>query len=102
MSGEILVPPIHYWSCPSCGLQDRTQRSDVHTQMHNCPAIGNIAIPLVEVARPDAKVDARHVLVNRDDYAGDANPLTAIRTERGDGSNDVTVMAEVAQIKLTS
>ena len=52
---HVLEAPIRYWKCPSCLTVDRTQRADVHTQFHDCPALGNAAIPLVEVSDPDEK-----------------------------------------------
>jgi hypothetical protein len=100
MTGLVLEPPVRYWKCPSCLLVDRTQRSDVHTQFHNCPALGNVAIPLIEVSDPDAKPQGRHVVVQREDYAGSSDPTAAISTERPDGSNDITVLAETATVTI--
>lgn len=95
----ILDVPVRWWHCPACDLRDRTQQPGVHTQFHNCPAVGGVAIPLVEVGGPDRHADGRHVVVMREDYAGDADPVAAIRTERGDGSNDVTVLAPAAGVQ---
>lgn len=92
MSARLLDAPIRYWKCPSCLLTDRTQRSDVHTQFHNCPAINGACIPLVEVHDLDDKPDGRQVIVPNETGAG----LASIRTERGDGSNDITVFARPA------
>lgn len=93
-----LLDPVHYWKCPSCGLQDQTQQSGPHTQMHACAALGNAWIPLLEVRSLDAQPDGRHVVVNKEDYVGGSDPVAAIRTERGDGSNDLTVFAEAATV----
>jgi hypothetical protein len=97
----LLNAPVRWWKCPSCGLEDRTQRNDVHTQFHSCPALGGVNIPLVEVPDLSAKVAARHVEVEREDYQGrsTAGPVAAIRTERADGSNDVTVFAPPATVQ---
>lgn len=98
--GSVKLQPVErWWHCPSCALVDRTERADVHTQMHACPALGGIVIPLCRVSGPDANPDARHVLVLREDYVGrsGASPVAAIRTERADGSNDCTVLAPAAQ-----
>jgi hypothetical protein len=61
--------------------------------------MGGLAIPLVEVISPSMRPDARHVMVEREDYAGsrEVSGLAAVRTERADGSNDVTVFAPVAR-----
>jgi hypothetical protein len=93
--------PVRWWHCPSCGLRDRTQQAGVHTQFHACPAIGGVNLPMCEATGPDVAADARHTLVMRDDYIGNSNiglvaPVAAVRTERGDGSNDVTVFAPTA------
>jgi hypothetical protein len=92
LSAHLLEAPIRFWKCPSCRLTDRTQRADVHTQFHPCPALGNVAIPLVEVQDPDAKVRARQIVVPSAVGPGNA----AVRTERLDGSNDTTVFPRPA------
>ena len=99
----LLEPPVRNWKCPSCGLEDRTQRPDVHTQMHACPALSDLNIPLVEVKNFDDKVKARHVLVAREDYLGDdefAGPISGVSTDHMDGSNDATVFAPCAKMEL--
>lgn len=83
----ILEGPVRFWKCPSCQATDRTQRSDAHTQFHNCPAIGGAAIPLVEVHDVDDKPRGRQLVVPSEYGPGTAS----VRTERIDGSNDVTV-----------
>jgi hypothetical protein len=96
VSEVILEAPIRNWKCPSCGIEDQTQRADAHTQFHNCPALGDVSIPLVEVRHLDEKVKARQLAVERDDGPG----LASIRTERLDGSNDCTVFPSTAVIDL--
>ena len=91
MSEFLLDAPVRFWRCPSCDKLDRTQRADVHTQFHDCPALGGLNIPLAEVRDPDTRPGARQVPVLAEDYVGNANPLTSVRTERTDGSNDCTV-----------
>lgn len=91
MTAHLLAPPIRWWKCPSCNLTDCTEDGQVN-RFHPCPALGNVAIPLVEVTDPDAKVRARQVAVQREDGPG----VASIRTERLDGSNDVTVLAQTA------
>ena len=88
----ILEAPTRYWKCPSCGTEDRTQKSEVHTQFHPCAALGGVSIPLVEVHDLDARVRARQRLV----AAETDGSMASIRTERLDGSNDVTVFTNPA------
>jgi hypothetical protein len=98
MKGLELQAPVRWWKCPTCELTDLTRRGDVHTQFHPCPALGGIVTPLIEVPGPDERVDGRHRLVEREDYIGTsgASPIAAVLTERGDGSNDCTVLAPTA------
>ena len=98
MEPVLLEAPVRWWKCPSCGTEDRTQRSDVHTQFHNCPALNGMNVPLAEVASLDDKPQSRHLVVQRED----GPDVAAVRTERMDGSNDVTVMAPVAEVKFAN
>jgi hypothetical protein len=102
MTTTLLRPPVRNWACPSCSTQDRTERAEPHTQMHACPALGDLNVPLVQVSNLSDKVDARHVLLDREDYVGDsgADRLMACRTDHGDGSNDQTVFAPVAEARV--
>lgn len=98
----ILQPPVRNWACPSCNTVDRTQRPDPHTQMHPCAGLYGLNVPLVEVQHAGDKPDARHAVIEREDYAG--SPLvprvTAVNTYHGDGSNDCTVYPSTASIIL--
>jgi hypothetical protein len=85
MMAHLLEAPIRFWKCPSCLVTDQTQLAQPHTQFHDCPAFGGAGIPLVEVRDVDALVRARHLSVEG-----------AVRTERLDGSNDVTVFPSPA------
>ena len=87
MTALILEGPVRWWKCPACETTDRTQRADAHTQFHPCPALNNAFIPLVEVHDTDANPHARQILVPSEYGPGSS----AVRTERMDGSNDVTV-----------
>lgn len=98
----VFEPPVRWWHCPACDMRDRTQKPGVHTQFHNCPAIGGIGVPLVEVRGPDVDAAARQRLVCREDYAGDADPVAAVYTDRADGSNDVTVLAPTARAGVSA
>jgi hypothetical protein len=99
MTPIVLDAPVRWWHCPACDLRDRTQQAGVHTQFHNCAALGGIGIPLIEVPSYDARADGRQRPVESEDYiGGNGQPITAVRTERGDGSNDCTVLAPTASI----
>lgn len=97
-----LTPPTRMWHCPACDLRDETRKPGVHTQFHNCPANAGLGIPLIEVPSHDTRADGRQLTVQSEDYVGHANPLVAIRTERGDGSNDCTVFPIPAKMTLRS
>lgn len=94
---HILDAPVRLWECPACYKQDRTQRADVHTQFHECPAMGGVSIPLAEVRAFDEKARARQVAV-QSEYGYET---ASIRTERMDGSNDVTVFPRPAVLIAT-
>lgn len=73
--------------------------------MHNCPALGMLSAPYVEVTGLELNRSAQNVtVVERDDYIGgeivtvaNGRPVMAINVERADGSNDRVVYAGVAQ-----
>ncbi len=97
----VLEIPVLYWACPSCEMTDRTQRPGPHTQFHACPGLGGLNAPLVIVAKPDDKPDARHVPQEREDFMGDelAPRIMSLRTDHGDGRNDILVFAPTATTK---
>lgn len=70
---------------------------------HECGALGGVMLPLVAVSAPDEVPDARHVVVAREDYARSpsVSGVSAVRLERGDGSNDVTVLASPATLNIS-
>lgn len=101
-----LLAPERFWQCPSCGLQDRTVEARPHTRMHACRALGlTVPMALVPPKRHNGELergDVRHVVVEREDYIGDElvdSPVMAVRTERPDGSNDLTVYPATATNK---
>ena len=87
------------WSCPNCGLTDRSSETRPHTRYHACPALHGLTAPML-VAGTKAKVYTRE----REDYVGaervllDANgrPIMSVITEYADGRNDTAVFAPVA------
>ena len=88
----VLEAPVKFWKCPSCETTARTQRADFHQEFHACPALGNMNIPLVEVNDPDDNPRSRQVAVQSEF----GYETSSVRTERMDGSNDVTVFPQPA------
>ncbi len=86
----ILEPTIRYWRCPACDGVDRTERTDCH--LHACPALNGLTVPYVEVQNPDDDPRARQVVVQSEF----GYETSSVRTERMDGSNDVTVFPQPA------
>ena len=104
MSTQLLEPPVRIWKCPSCGNTDRTQEAGVISRMHPCKSLHGINLPMVEVKTEDAKPDAKHLLVEREDYTYNPNDgkIAAVNTLYGDGHNDCTVLAPVARGRGTA
>ena len=89
----IIDAPVRWWKCPSCDKTDRTQRAGRCTlNFHECAALGGAAIPLAEVPTLDDKPRARQVIVPSEH----GHEAASVRTERLDGSNDVTVFPPTA------
>lgn len=92
------------WSCPNCWITDTAERPPPgQVRFHNCPGLHGLSAPLVEAA-----VSCKVVAEEREDYlAGevqamgdDGKAYMAVRTVRGDGSNDLAVNAGLAQARL--
>ena len=98
----LLQPPETYWKCPSCGLIDKATVAINQAQMHPCPALRGMSVPLEQIPDPDARTLSRHRAVMAEDYVGDEDPLTAIATDRPDGSNDINVYPHAAKAVVTS
>ena len=96
----VLQPPLTYWRCPTCRQTDASYEPPHSARMHACPAL-NLTVPFVAVDKPDDLPDARHRVMEREDYIGTelASPIMAVRTERGEGSNDCTVFAPTARLQ---
>jgi hypothetical protein len=89
---QILLDPVRFWRCASCGLTEHAQVAAGQARMHPCPALEGLTVPLEPVSNPDSKPISRHVAVMAEDYIGDrSNPVVAVRTDRPDGSNDLNV-----------
>jgi len=103
-----VFPTEKWWQCPSCGYQHTTDTpGQVVTPLHACPHWAGLAVALVEVHSNHETPRARHRLVMRDDYVGREEgivwgpggaPISAVHTERPDGSHDTHVFAPIAGI----
>lgn len=101
----VLLDPSRRWQCPACNRQHVTTKPVTGLVMHNCPALGDLSAPYVEVTGLELDRHAQHVtVVERDDYVGDelvtvanGRPVMAVNVERADGSNDRVVFAGTAQ-----
>lgn len=98
-----VLNPRRRWECPSCGRLEETVDSRPHTPMHPCPALRGLLAPFVPW-RPSGPSE-RHVVQERDDYVGKevgvrfdgaGRAITAVLTERPDGSNDAVVFPATA------
>lgn len=105
MNVVIIEPPEKHWECPTCGHQHVTRELKPHTPMHFCPKLSGVYAPYVQVFGDELpKLSVRHVVVERGDYLGKeiaqkdrrGRPITAILTERADGSNDCHAFAGMA------
>lgn len=95
----VLEAPIREWYCPNCGKTDQTREYQPHTRYHTCPKLRYLSAPLLE-----AKVKAKVVLTERQDYVGKdvpqydpemGRPIQNITTVRDDGQ-DAMVFAGLA------
>jgi hypothetical protein len=68
--------------------------------MHTCSGLGGLTAPMIQVPTLDTKPDARHLVLEREDYVGQSgmSHIMAIHTDHGDGSNDRTVFAPTATL----
>lgn len=99
----ILNLPRKLWGCGNCETMSMTQRSDVHTEFHNCPGMGGLSVPMVEEGvRAKVSVNDREDYVNGDNVQVDGNgrPVMSITVEREDGI-DCAVYAPTASSVAT-
>ena len=102
MRAAMLTPEQH-WVCPNCDLEEITYLAKPHTQMHTCPGMKYMSMPMV----PDG-IDAKVELTLREDYLGadagnaqvdeDGTPWSSAVTTREDGT-DCAVFAPAATMK---
>ena len=102
----ILSPIEKWWECPTCHQQTKTIEARPHTEMHFCGALGGLVTPMVEVHTNEGirRGTVRHRVIEREDYVGNEvglryvgrTAVSAIHTERADGSNDTAVFAPAA------
>lgn len=88
---------IHMWECEKCSATARTV--DASMPLHPCPSVAGLMVPLVP---PGSKT--RHVVMERGDYVGrnrvntddNGRPVSAVYTERPDGSFDTCAYPDTA------
>ena len=98
MTAALLDAPVRSWACPSC--QAVTQTAD-DAPMHVCAGLQGRKALFVPVRKIGDKPDAIHRLQEREDFIGGwygADRYMSLRTDHGDGSNDVLVYAPTAFI----
>ena len=99
MKQYLLCPPPRRWVCRSCPAAEVTAWN-VPNRFHACPALGGLTAPLVlEGSAARVRVAVREDYVGRElvQYDGAGRPVSAVVTERPDGSNDLMVLAPTAR-----
>lgn len=96
----LLEPPVRNWACPSCQLEDVS--SAPGTRMHHCAGLSGLTAPMVEVPKLGIKPDARHRVLEREDYCPDEDRIMSVVTDHGDGRNDCTVFPMTARWEANS
>jgi Zn-finger nucleic acid-binding protein len=104
---RLLEPPLRRFQCPSCLVTATKRDPRVTTELHPCPKLKGVMVPLVEL-QPGQHELKRHEMnvrvIERPDYVGaekglrfdeDGRPYMAVHTERSDG-HDTAVFAPVA------
>lgn len=102
-----LLDPTKWWECPECHAQHVTKDPRAITPMHPCASLKGLMAPYVQVHTNAgiARGAIRLVAVAREDYVGgesglradgDGRVMSAVRTERHDGSNDCHVFPGTA------
>lgn len=102
MRAVLLNPEPRQWGCPHCPVTAVTPW-DTPNRFHFCSGLAGITAPMIPVGS-----EAVTRAVVREDYVGqeivqyDANgrPISAVVTDRPDGSNDVAVLAPTAAVKV--
>lgn len=101
MSAVLIDREPRQWVCPHCPVA-AVSRWDMPNRFHQCPGLAGITAPMV----PAGSGAHTRALV-RQDYVGSeivqydwwGRPITAVVTDRPDGSNDVTVLAPTARMR---
>jgi hypothetical protein len=99
--GAVLLNPEVRWGCPACTTTAVTREARPHTEMHSCPGMKNLTVPMVRFDGVELRKHAAvHRLAYREDYIGDelvqrdpdtGAPLLSVVTEHADGHTDCTV-----------
>lgn len=102
MKAVLLDREPRQWGCPHCPVTAVTSW-DTPNRYHFCSGLAGITAPMIL-----AGSDAVTRVVLREDYVGQeivqydhyGRPVSAVVTDRPDGSNDVTVLAPTAAVKV--
>lgn len=93
----MIINAEQHWVCPNCPVTARTVGQP--NRFHDCAALGGFTAPMVLEG-----VDCKVVALEREDYLGgedvrraNGRPVSSVRVERADGSNDCFVYAPTAK-----
>jgi hypothetical protein len=94
----ILEAPEQHWVCPNCQAAAVTR--GMSNRYHRCAGLRGLLAPMVRDGfRGRVFAVEREAYVGREivTYDGEGRPVSAVVTERPDGSNDVMVNAPCAR-----
>lgn len=95
----LLQLPEQHWACVNCSQTDVTRGQT--NRFHACPGLKGLTTPMVlDGFRGRVFAVEREAYVGREIVTcdGEGRPVSAVVTERWDGSNDVMVNAPCARI----
>ena len=90
-----------HWNCPNCHVTDVTVGQS--NRLHNCAGLGGLIAPLIlDGVRCHVRAVQWEDYTGRDDVRRDGNgrPVSAVVTERPDGSNDVMVFPSTVHMRI--
>lgn len=93
----MIINAEQHWVCPNCPASAVTVGQP--NRFHDCAALGGFTTPMVLEG-----VDCKVVALEREDYLSgedvrwaNGRPVSSVRVERADGSNDCFVYAPTAK-----
>lgn len=97
----MILTAEQHWSCPNCTVTAVTVGQP--NRLHNCSGLAGLIAPLVlDGTRCRIRAVEREDYVGREDVRRDGNgrPVSAVVTERPDGSNDVVVFPSTVHMRI--